>query len=356
MDDIGSRVSTRLAEALPGVSQAELARRVGMDPSALSRAVNGKRGLAVDELVAIARELRVSTDWLLVGEDRFPVAIAARHTYVDQTYSADLDGIDDAVRGVVLAYERAAELAELPSRPVPRDPAQARRLLTETAGPEWPRHLAAAVEQTFGVDVVKVASDNAEGVSLALPNAHVVIVPTAVAWSRQNWTIAHELAHIASDDFVPLAQAATSERDREAAANAYAAEVLLPAADLRAVDWDTVDEAFVARFLWSSGVSIVALNHRLATLGLAQVDHCGSPLALLRRHIAGSSPLDDPITARRQEAGARRFPSRLIAAHESDPRSGRILAWMLGVVPAEEEEVPPSPDLDALARELGLLE
>lgn len=343
MMDSGARVLERLAEALPSVNRAQLARRVGMDPSAL---------------VAIACELRISTDWLLVGEDRFLVVIAARHAYADRTYSADLEGIDDAVRGVALEYERAAELAELPSRPVPRDPAQARHLLTEIAGPDWPRCFASAVERTFGVDVVKVASDNAEGVSLSLPNAHVIIVPTAVAWSRQNWTIAHELAHIASDDFVPLAHAATSEREREAAANAYAAELLLPAADLRAVGWATVDEAFAARFVWNSGVSIVALNNRLATLGLPQIEQHGPPLALLRRHIVGSSPLDDPITARRQEAGARRFPSRLVAAHESDPRSEHLLAWMLGVVPAEQGGVPLSADadLDGLARELGLLE
>lgn len=50
----------RQAASKSGISQNALARAAGMDPTALSRFVSGKRGLAMETLDALAAVLRLS--------------------------------------------------------------------------------------------------------------------------------------------------------------------------------------------------------------------------------------------------------------------------------------------------------
>ncbi|MEV4318327.1 TetR family transcriptional regulator [Actinocrispum sp. NPDC049592] len=52
--------------------QREFAARAGMDPTALSKVLHGTRRLRDDELVAIAREGKVSQRYLRTGEGRGP--------------------------------------------------------------------------------------------------------------------------------------------------------------------------------------------------------------------------------------------------------------------------------------------
>jgi hypothetical protein len=42
----------------------------------------GERGLAGDEVVALAYGLQVTADWLLTGEDAFPVQVLSRHGHL----------------------------------------------------------------------------------------------------------------------------------------------------------------------------------------------------------------------------------------------------------------------------------
>ena len=59
-EEVGPRIAELRQER--GVSQRRLADAIGVDPSAMSRIESGQRGLAVDELVAIADFLGVTTD------------------------------------------------------------------------------------------------------------------------------------------------------------------------------------------------------------------------------------------------------------------------------------------------------
>ena len=357
MDEIAGRILERLHAALPGVSQAELARRVDMDPSALSRVLNSKRGLAGSEIAALAAQLRVSTDWLLLGEEPFPIALAARHDYADGTYSSVL-GEDSMslVSSIALAYEQADELPE-PDRAVqvPTDPAEVRRLLELRFGSEWPRHFADAVERTFAVDVVKAELPGHSGLSLKLPNATVIVVPNQVFWGRQNWTIAHELWHVANGHFAPLHDGAAA--DGEFAANMFAKELLLPEQLVRDVNWAAISEAQLSDFLWRSGASMQALFNRLTTLKLPTPTCSEPPLTLLRRHVSVDGPSQDPVTSRLRDAAARRFPTRLLAQHEMSGKYPRTLAWMLGAPlesGADPDALPEPANVDDLAALFGL--
>lgn len=356
MTNLSARISGRLSSALPGVSQAQLAREVGMDPSALSRALNGKRGLAGSEVVALAQRLKVSTDWLLLGEEPFPVSIAARHEYNGGGYSAELtEDSARAISGVITAYEQAGDLPAWPvTRDVPGEAAQARAMLADAHGAGWQRHFADAVERAFGVDVVRLPLPGHRGMSLRLPNATVIVVPVEAFWGRQNWTIAHELWHVAHGHFTPLAEGA--QPDGESAANAFAAELLMPAEEMRRHDWAALDEKELAGWLWENGVSLDALQRRLSWLGVPPVTFDGSLLGLLRNNIPRSNFFHDPVTERLADAATRRFPARLLARHEELERYPATLSWMLGApyVPDISDEQRPVNKASDLAALLGL--
>ena len=60
-----------------GLSQAELARRLQISPSAMGMYEQGRREPGTQTLVALARELEVSTDFLLTGQPAAPTDSAA---------------------------------------------------------------------------------------------------------------------------------------------------------------------------------------------------------------------------------------------------------------------------------------
>ena len=62
---MGSRIAALRREA--GLSQAELAKRLQISPSAMGMYEQGRREPSAEILVAISRELDVSTDYLLTG-------------------------------------------------------------------------------------------------------------------------------------------------------------------------------------------------------------------------------------------------------------------------------------------------
>lgn len=65
---LGARIAALRRRA--GLSQAELAQRLQISASAMGMYEQGRREPAVDTLVALARELEVSTDFLLTGKIR----------------------------------------------------------------------------------------------------------------------------------------------------------------------------------------------------------------------------------------------------------------------------------------------
>lgn len=62
---MGPRIAALRREA--GLSQAELAKRLQVSPSAMGMYEQGRREPSAEILVAISRELDVSTDYLLTG-------------------------------------------------------------------------------------------------------------------------------------------------------------------------------------------------------------------------------------------------------------------------------------------------
>ena len=67
---LGERIAA--LRRVRGLSQAELAGRLGISPSAMGMYEQGRREPSVQIIIALARELDVSTDFLLTGKSAPP--------------------------------------------------------------------------------------------------------------------------------------------------------------------------------------------------------------------------------------------------------------------------------------------
>ena len=99
---LGPRIAALRREA--GLSQAELAARLGVSPSAMGMYEQGRREPSAQLLVALARELGVTTDFLLTGQVTAPVGT-------------------DALTAMILSRVTTADrrLENRPGRPFSRD-------------------------------------------------------------------------------------------------------------------------------------------------------------------------------------------------------------------------------------------
>lgn len=181
----------------------------------------------------------------------------------------------------------------------------------------------------------------------------VIMIPAKGNWFRENWVLAHELAHLVG-------------RETEDAANAFAAELLLLEVLVRRIAWTSVSQQTVADFLWETGDSAQALHHRLDALKLSNTStetllDC-STQRLLRGAPSWSQVFGDQITERMNAAAVRRFPLALQEAHEQKVEAGQpgpgYLAWMRGVsevwLTDEYESSDSGSSVDELATEMGL--
>lgn len=362
METVGTRIRQRIAQLHIGVTEKDIAASVGMAPDVFSRSLNGKRTFTSIELARLAERLSTSMYWLATGEaDPFEARIAARHEYdfASGSYVDDQDGDTKAtLDNLELAYRQVYQgRNDVPTRTATAD--DVRGLL----GEGFVRDFASRVEEKLDIDVVRV-----EGIrtaySVRAGGRYCIVVPRSSNWFHQNSSIAHELGHIYLGHFDTQDEVASEAK--EGPAFEFGAEILLPAALMRSVDWMTTTRLEVVNFLWDHGVSTKYLQNRLRRMGLPVRDEVRDLLALstfdvLNRPLEGKTFTPFAAAARTQRAAERRFPDALIAAHMEAVALGKIqkgtLAWMLAVKP-EDIDVHPaqaqSVDLDDLAASLGL--
>lgn len=368
-EEIAARVKETLRRR--AVTQAVVAQQVGMTTDQMSRAVNAQRGFSSIELASIADVLSVDVYWLITGqEDPLGVRIAARHVFDPTTGGRSNPGRpeDEAIlRAVENAYRQAYPNAEAASDPLPDTPAGMR----EKLGPDFVRDFADRAEDHLDVDVVRIQGLST-AYSFTIGGRNVVLLSTTGNWFFSNWSLAHELAHLAlgHHDVTDWLDAAMEEP-----ANRFAAELLMPESSIRDIDWTKMGRDGLARFLWEAGVSCEALGNRLRSLHVkpsSAVAECFAEktIRVLRRqqHVLGDRvhnrgpflTVVDPIDERFNDAAARRFPQTLVSAHRKAIESGRLapktLAWMLesDLQDVVEELVPPSSgSIDDLLGDLG---
>jgi Zn-dependent peptidase ImmA (M78 family) len=368
MSSIGDRVLQGLEQLNLGLLQRDVAERIGMTPDAFSRALHGKRQFASIEIARLADLMAADLHWLITGEpDPNRLIVAARHNFDHATGLRTIPGSADdqqVLADIALAYRQAyPDPEKVSERGTAAGWSDSAAVVRKALGPDFVRHFADRLEQHLGVEVVRVA-ELSTAYSFTVGGRPVIALPATANWFRENWDLAHELGHLVKSHHDDGVSGSEADR-REAAANAFAAELLLPAETLKNVDWESAGDEELAGHVWNWGISTDALSRRLCALfghTSARVAQwaAGPTQRLLRHHLPAESELDE-ITLRMDEAAQRRFPLSLQEAHLKRVESGELgratLAWMLGIdVTALEVDSPEIPEVNAddLASALGL--
>lgn len=372
---VGARVRT-LRERV-GMKSQDLAKAVGVDPSAMSNIESGKRGVKTDELSRIAKALGVS-----------PLAILDESSLVARMpVSPRVDTGSPGAASVLTRLEAFAELHEVlaidgiagpanfvaPAVDVREWRQSAETLAKWTSdefgelaeGDERFSALADAIEERLGVDVVieDISDGTLAGAAITDRSFPLVYVRASQPRPRALFTLAHELAHVLAGDgdTFTIDENLTARTDRERFANAFAATYLMPADEVRRLTEDGLNATNVARMLVKFGVSFESLVYRLHNLGY--IDYRG------RNHLQSSgirgllAELDDQelariLLARLGERGEveTRPPAwlavRCLDGYRKGIVSARPLAGLLGQDPDELLEMLqasfPYEDADAL--------
>lgn len=360
-------IAQRVAESIPATTtHAQVAGRIGLSAEKLSKSLHGHRAFSSVELAQLAEALNVDLHWLITGrDDPHRLLVAARHDFDHETGRRGVPGRQDDQRvleDIALAYRQAFTAGTPPQTALPATVAGIRQAL----GADFVRRFADRIEANLAVDVIRVP-DVSTAYSFHVGPRKIIVLQATGNWFRENWSLAHELGHLVAQHHADNLTEAEWDR-HELDANSFAAELLLPEAEIRAVAWNYLTEGELAELIWRFGVSTDALKRRLDKLGITIPANIGAALSLstqklLRWHWAGLHDHGpDQITERIDEAATRRFPRKLQEIHTDLIAAGRLhkgtLAWMLGIDrDALEVDEPPTPEpisTAALATALGL--
>ena len=382
--ELGERVAD--ARRGKGWTQGELAARVGLTQTSVSRIETGGRAVSSLELAELAEVLGVSVLDLLRSGQRPMLAIAARLGHFRDPGAVDralgraealirLDELLDSVLGPSPPEGASPPRGAAPPKPAPleagaavepaavrrgevgRGPAvdQGRRLAGQVRqalrlgdGPLGP--LPEVLEERLRLDVdFSPLPEAVDGLCVSVGDRALVLVGSSKPSSRQRFTLAHELAHYLVDDLDPLYVDERGVRARSVAemrANAFAAHLLMPEPGVRAaIDGFTDDAERAVRVALTFGTSVSAAAYQLGNLGLLadgvrdRLTQAGSRPLLMRYALPSDWQQDE------SGRGRLRPPSRLYRR--------ATLAFRRGLIGLEPiAELLQRPDRDQLRQEL----
>jgi Zn-dependent peptidase ImmA (M78 family)/transcriptional regulator with XRE-family HTH domain len=334
------------------MTQQDLARLVGLDPTALSRALHGQRDFKSVEIARIASALELPVGYLLGDDIADPSAnlkVAAR---VQSASSVDLSQAMKSIN-TVLAVDQLLDSCDLPAASlsaitIPKEPVPwlegqkltdefrtKVRIAQDFIPPIDFTDFALWIEGSAGIDVIFGAvPQGVDGISVAQGDFKLIMVNTETPATRRRWTIAHELGHLVAGDTQDLRVDYNIYRrsPEEQRANSFAANLLLPApAVCREWILGGQDENHITNLVQRFGVSLEALAYRLHNTGCVN--------AAGRDAIRSVSVLPRAeSTLAHSSLGERRFPMNLLHRAFEGYRKGETsvmpIADILGL-PAE---------------------
>ncbi|MFG2299771.1 ImmA/IrrE family metallo-endopeptidase [Actinacidiphila glaucinigra] len=314
------------------MTKAAFARSVGLTPDKLSKSLSGVRRFTSLDLALIAEAGGTTVDWLLTGTEPLRPALAAR-TRGDT--AADPVGAQEVAARFAAAYEvlellgRAAQLPPVPEVEARADryAAQGEQLAAGVlellpAAELGTDELIAAMEDRFGVDVALTAlPQGVDGLAWQADSFRLVLLAPTDLWTRQRFTLAHELCHILARDarsvVVESRVAPGRQKDlAEVRANVFASHLLMPARELtRAAAKEAagggLSDAGFQRLVVRFRVSPSALAARLHQLGLVDAAHRKRLRALTTEACHLLAGAGDAYQKQASRASAERFPPRV---------------------------------------------
>lgn len=266
---VGRRIR-ELREAR-GWTQTELAALLDRTQTALSYWEAGKRAPGLDDILDLARVFDVETSELLPRPPR-PLRAVLRAVVEDVdagTLATELDRFTDKAERLPALQPKY----RIPGTGSARDTAEA---LLAAAGIAVPPVPVETLAEECGVRVLSWRFNDVDGLVIRLDGGAVIGVNADHHGNRKRFTIAHELGHhlLGHDDSFhvdfagDLSPAASGEHPgynwrHERAANDFAANLLMPAALVRAAAAQSGDVAKLAK---KFHVSPVAMGFRLKNL------------------------------------------------------------------------------------------
>lgn len=270
--EVGARI--RLIREAVGLQAQDLATRVDLDPTAISKIENGKRAIKAVELTRIAEALKVS-----------PLALLEDNPVLSNLPLAARSAGTSIARGE--AYQRLLSLSELhvvlagagihtsPNLAGVPDIAGLSWLEAATCLACWATGelnvklegdqrldaLANAIEGKFKIDVLIEAyqDDVLSGAAITHRSFPLIFVNSAFPRSRSLFTLAHELGHVLAghaDDSITLDRELAGSTDAERMANAFAAIYLMP-------------EDYISREITERGRKVSTLAYLTYVLGVS---------------------------------------------------------------------------------------
>lgn len=365
MEVIVGRVREAMEAA--GMSQRELGQAIGMETSAVSKVLSGKRGFKAIELALIAEALGVPLDDFVADEQtRMPRASVLALVQPDASPAAgralaraqrmlDLDEllIRQGFEGRAMVRPQPA-----PAGHQPREQGEflAERLRAQCGLgaadlPTDVSQLASEVEDKFGVDVaIEPLDDGLDGLAVSRPGYALMIVSSSIPAHRQRYAIAHELGHLMAGD-----QGAVLDEDinysatpAETRANAFAAAFLMPAVAVRsALGQSAPTEGMVADLLGRYRVSLDALAVRLHGLGIVSAAGRDAVRRMSSVPIALRAGRATDLQARHEQRWPGGLLRRAVEAYAWGKISIRPVARLINVDPDAllDELAPPEPEL-----------
>lgn len=362
-EDLRNRV--REVVAASGYTQAEFARSVELEPTKLSKALAGTRRFTPLELALIAEQGRRSVDWLLYGDTERPtLAARAQEAEVSdaaQKACARAEDLDD-VYATLAASGCVRQSPALPSIRLRGAlinqgavlAAEALELIASSGvrtSHEQCDRLPETLERAFGINVgIETLPPGFDGLSWSRNGFRLILVSNSGSWTRQQFTLAHELGHILAGDAQDLQvdldvmSSAVRRADTELRANSFAASFLMPEYDLKDSSAGNVDEDSFARMVGRLGVSPSALSWRLLNLGIIGDEERAHLGTLTLRTCAVRGGWLERYRARTRNQSKVRRPGLLsqdvLDAFDTGRVSARVAARVLEVEP---ETLLPSP-------------
>lgn len=296
--EVGERV--RAARVALDLTQADLARRIGLDRTALVRVETGDRHISALELARLAGVLEIPVAHFLT---RSPGPLAAYRAAVSDAPIGGSDMASDRLRFLLdVELENHCHDAEWLLQ---RDLLTASPVLRESgvADPEDARALARLARARLGTDTgpigsmlsaaekfglyVKVVPRSTTGASLQIaPGFGVAVVGAESDPGRRRSTAAHELGHhLFGDTYNSDAGVAAGEDEREGLVDVFVSEFLLPHDVLDALH-GTADETALRPALVG-----IAGEYRVSwSVAVHAAERAGLLDATASRRLAASTP------------------------------------------------------------------
>ncbi|MEV0283504.1 XRE family transcriptional regulator [Kribbella sp. NPDC050820] len=343
----------RSAIRTSGLTQQSLANAIGLDPTALSKVLSGKRRLSGLELALVAEATGTPVDVLLGNKDGEDTRISARaQPHSSPAVQQALSRVEDLLEIDRILCDLG--LGAMPSRfPLRKVRGSAVHQAAELAsavrsiagvGDSDIGELDNFCEQKLGIDVaVEPLPAGLDGLSVSRGDYRLALVSSAIPATRQRYTLAHEIGHIAAGDTDGDTAGITIDEDlygrrstAETRANSFAAAFLMPEKGLRQLlGSGGPTEAAIGALLAQYRVSLDALAYRLHNLGLVNAAGRDRVRSMAARKLVLLSGHAEEYQRQLQSVGSRRLPTgllqRAVEAYTTGGISVRVLARLSSV-------------------------